>query len=59
MSLDSREQHIGSASSEMFSGLSVVGSEIRKNMKPRVKTQSERDLTKRHVNCFTRSNGYF
>lgn len=60
ISLDNREPAIGSpVSSEMLSGLSVVGSEVRKNVKPRVKTMSERDLTKRHVNCFTRSNGYF
>lgn len=56
LSLDSRSQASPFTPSEM---LSVVGSEIKKTIKPKVKTMSERDLTKRHLNCFTRSNGNF
>ncbi|KAG5682280.1 hypothetical protein PVAND_011643 [Polypedilum vanderplanki] len=55
LSCDSRSQPSPFTPSEM---LSVVGSEIKKTLKPKVKTMSERDLTKRHLNCFTRSNGH-
>lgn len=56
LSLDSRSQASPFTPSEM---LSVVGSEIKKTLKPKVKTMSEKDLTKRHLNCFTRNNGNF
>lgn len=40
--------------------LSVLGNAIAPEQKPRVPTQSERDLTRRTSNaCFTRSRGLF
>ncbi|CAO1411872.1 unnamed protein product [Diamesa serratosioi] len=36
--------------------LSVVGSEIKKRLKPKVMTMSEKDLTRRHYSCFTRNS---
>lgn len=54
-SIDSQSQASPCTPSEM---LSVVGESLKRTSKPKVKTMSERDLTKRHSNCFTRSNGY-
>lgn len=39
--------------------LSIVGSEIIRGAKPKVKTMSEKDVTRRpHHNCFVRTSSY-
>ncbi|XP_055608451.1 uncharacterized protein LOC129755813 isoform X4 [Uranotaenia lowii] len=52
MSLDS--QHGGH-----LDNLSVMGNAIAPELKPKVPTMSERDLTRRHHPCYTRNQPYF
>ncbi|XP_035902453.1 uncharacterized protein LOC118507698 isoform X2 [Anopheles stephensi] len=67
MSLDSQQQqqqqqqqHHPTAVSPMATDcLSVMGNAIAPELKPRVPTMSERDLTRRHHVCYTRTQPYF
>uniref|UniRef100_A0A182SC15 Uncharacterized protein n=1 Tax=Anopheles maculatus TaxID=74869 RepID=A0A182SC15_9DIPT len=63
MSLDSQQQqqqHHPTAVSPMATDcLSVMGNAIAPELKPRVPTMSEKDLTRRHHVCYTRTQPYF
>uniref|UniRef100_A0A182MRC9 Uncharacterized protein n=1 Tax=Anopheles culicifacies TaxID=139723 RepID=A0A182MRC9_9DIPT len=62
MSLDSQQQQqqhpmIGSPIANDC--LSIMGNAIAPELKPRVPTMSERDVTRRHHVCYTRTQPYF
>ncbi|XP_049284122.1 uncharacterized protein LOC125764201 isoform X2 [Anopheles funestus] len=60
MSLDSQQQQQHQAGSPIATDcLSVMGNAIAPELKPRVPTMSERDLTRRHHVCYTRTQPYF
>ncbi|ETN61666.1 hypothetical protein AND_006669 [Anopheles darlingi] len=58
MSLDS-QQHLGGGTPIMTDCLSIMGNAIAPELKPRVPTMSEKDLTRRHHPCYTRTQPYF
>ncbi|XP_053670919.1 uncharacterized protein LOC128721182 [Anopheles nili] len=66
MSLESQQlqqqqqQHHAPPSSLMPTGcLSIMGNAIAPEIKPRVPTMSEKDVTRRHHVCYTRTQPYF
>uniref|UniRef100_A0AAG5CQN8 Uncharacterized protein n=1 Tax=Anopheles atroparvus TaxID=41427 RepID=A0AAG5CQN8_ANOAO len=59
MSLDSQQQHPVAPQAIMADCLSVMGNAIAPELKPRVPTMSEKDLTRRHHPCYTRTQPYF
>ncbi|XP_052891221.1 uncharacterized protein LOC128299335 [Anopheles moucheti] len=60
MSLDSQQQQQHPTGSPIATDcLSVMGNAIAPELKPRVPTMSERDLTRRHHVCYTRTQPYF
>ncbi|XP_058118416.1 uncharacterized protein LOC131284706 [Anopheles ziemanni] len=57
MSLDGQQQQPPSAM--MADCLSIMGNAIAPELKPKVPTMSEKDLTRRHHPCYTRTQPYF
>ncbi|GAB0097412.1 hypothetical protein DMENIID0001_130490 [Sergentomyia squamirostris] len=56
--LSSRRLSLDGSHSDDVASLSIMGNAIAPELKPRVPTMSEKDLTRRHSSCFTRNRSY-
>ncbi|XP_059611805.1 uncharacterized protein LOC132258492 [Phlebotomus argentipes] len=56
--LSSRRLSLDGSQSDDVASLSIMGNAIAPEIKPRVPTMSEKDLTRRHSSCFTRNRSY-
>ncbi|KFB52077.1 hypothetical protein ZHAS_00020264 [Anopheles sinensis] len=60
MSLDGQQQQLQQQPATMMADcLSIMGNAIAPELKPKVPTMSEKDLTRRHHPCYTRTQPYF